>query len=165
MAPSPMSEVGTLDLNRASDAKSKAALRGAGFQWKFPGNVRLHGLRLLRLGDWLDFLPEQRPFRLVDLVADDFRCGLPDAASGSDRPGSVHRCSWAPKRFDSDLGIDVVRYRHHRMHAGIRDDRAVGAGPGSVWDDWCRDSPQEWNWAECQCTCPKLPLQDTKGFM
>ena len=35
-------------------------VRNPGFQREFPGDVRLHGLRLLRAGDCADFLPHSQ---------------------------------------------------------------------------------------------------------
>jgi len=47
------------------------------------------------------------------------------------------------------------------MHAGIRD-IGYGRDSGSAGSAGARISAG-WNWAESQCTYPRLPLPDTKG--
>src|ERR1051326_2899486 len=71
---------------------------------KFPRDVRLHGLWLLRRGDRARLLPDAERVRFADAVLHDFRHGLLDASARRDRAGRLHRPPWPAQRSARDTG-------------------------------------------------------------
>src|SRR5713226_7348022 len=56
----------------------------ARLQWEFSGDVRLHGVWVLRDSDWECILSERESILIADVVADDVWGGILDEASRRD---------------------------------------------------------------------------------
>ncbi|CAG9230931.1 hypothetical protein PSAB6_540006 [Paraburkholderia sabiae] len=111
----------------SSDGRIQGPYRLPRRQRQLPGNVRLHGLRLLRRGDREDVLSERQRIRVADAVAFRVRRGLPDATVGRDRARRVHRPSRPAQRPDPDARADGARHADGRGDSGLRDDRRARA--------------------------------------
>ena len=122
-------------------------------QRKFSGDVRLHGLRLLRLGHRNDILSQQHSLRVSDAGADDIWRRLPDATARGDRARRLRRQTWTPGWTHPDVEPHVSRHLVDRMRAGLCLHRDIGAAARARWASpagiFCRDAAGR---------CLRLPL-------
>ena len=121
--------------------------RHSGRLGQHAGDVRFHGLRLLRRCHRPRIFPGRQRIRLADEGVDDLRRGLPDAAPGRHRAGRLHRSAWTPQRAAADPDADGLRDLVHRS-------ACLPTRPSDCWlrclywrGGWCRDFRLESSWA------------------
>src|SRR6185436_7042357 len=102
-------------------------ISGPRLQRKFSGDVRLHGLRLLRLRDRRRIFSQRQSVRVADAGADDVWRRLPDAPARRDRARRLCGQVRAAGRPRLDVEPDVDRHRVHCLRARIPHHRTAGA--------------------------------------
>src|SRR5258708_20096254 len=106
-------------------------VRDQRIQWKFSGNVRLHGVWLLCLSNWQSILPERQSLRFINAFLDDLWGRFSYASPWCSGSGSLHRPSRASSWLTSYVGPDVLRDLLDRLRARLRNDRPHAPPPRS----------------------------------
>src|SRR6266851_2105980 len=113
--------------------ENKNLVGRACLQREFSGDVRLHGVWVLRDGDWECILSERESILVADAVADDVWGGILDEATGRDCARGLCGPSRPACRTHSDADADVAGNLFDCMHTWVRDDWVAGSASCADW--------------------------------
>src|SRR3989442_6763544 len=113
--------------DRPSRSEIKSLVCGARLQREFSGDVRLHGVWVLRDSDWECILSEREFILIADAVAYDVWGRILDEATGRDCARGICRSSRPACRTHSYADADVAGNLFDCMHTWVRDDRVAGS--------------------------------------
>src|SRR5260370_11842631 len=126
-----LSTIGAYEPLRRTEIKN--LVRRPRLQRKFSGDVRLHGIWVLRHGHRQRFLPQRKPFPVAHVVTDDVWGGISDAAPRRHRARCVHRSPWPPRRPHSDSESHVRGHLFDFLHSAVTNDQLAGSLSFFYW--------------------------------